>query len=320
MLTLVRHGESVWNKKNLFTGWTDVELTENGVTEAIHSGELLRARNQRYTLGYTSFLQRATQTYSYIIKELEKASGFNNVLNAPRQSWRLNERHYGRLQGLNKAETAEKYGKERVHEWRRSFATPPPASDKPNVGVDGKIEAYAQARGPIVDRLQDDLLRNNDSDSNIQAQLEYLRGLGLFTDLDEADYAHYSSAVRNLRNKAPLTSKQADIIDQGDEYKLVRGESLQMTEARVKKWLRREYLRWADNENILIVAHGNSLRALIKTLENISDQDIPKLNLPTGSPILYELDGLAVLKKENALGDEEMKARAKKVAEQTSKK
>ena len=320
LLTLVRHGESKWNLENLFTGWTDVALTETGVSEAVHSGEMLLQRGQRYTLGYTSFLQRASLTYSYIVKELQKGSGFNPGLLDPRQSWRLNERHYGRLQGLNKAQTCEVYGKEQVTEWRRSFAVPPPMATSANEVIEQKIRAYSSTRAPILENLKRDLQGLYSSVSEISCQMEYLRGLGVFSDLSESDYAQYTSGVYNLYNGAALTAEQVAIIDQLEEYKEVRGESLQMTEARVKKWLRREYLRWGPDENVLIVAHGNSLRALIKTLEKISDAEIPKLNIPTGSPILYELDGLSVLDKVHALGEEEVKERARKVAMQASKK
>ena len=319
-VTLVRHGESTFNQKNMFTGWTDAELTENGISEAIRAGELLLQRGQRYTLGYTSFLKRASATYSHIVKELEKGEGFNPELLQPRLSWRLNERHYGSLQGLNKAETCEKYGKEQVQVWRRSFDVPPPLSTKPNVEVDCKIAKHNQTSPPILDSLKQDLHDGYSSSSEISSQLQYLRQVGVFNDLNEGQFAQYCSGISKLYNNVKISSEEERILDNSQEYKEVRGESLKMTQIRMKKWLRREYLRWTPGENVLIVAHGNLLRALMQTLEWNSGKEIPKLNLFTGAPILYELDGLAVLTKMYPVGEEEFEKRAKKAAEKMNKR
>ena len=314
-LTLVRHGESTFNQKNMFTGWTDVELTEQGVSEAIRAGELLLQRGQRYTLGYTSFLKRASATYSHIVKELEKGEGFNPELLQPRLSWRLNERHYGSLEGLNKAETSEKFGKEQVQLWRRSFDVLPPPSTKPNVDVDNKIALHNQTASPILDGLKQDLQGSYSSTSEIVCQLQYLRQVKVFSDLDKHHFAQYCSGVSKLYNNVEITSEEQQILDQDDQYKQVRGESQKMAQDRVKKWLRREYLRWAPGENVLIVAHGNLLRALMQTLEWNSEKEIPKLNLFTAAPILYELDGLEVSTKMYPVGEEEFEQRARMEAE-----
>jgi 2,3-bisphosphoglycerate-dependent phosphoglycerate mutase len=212
---LLRHGESVWNKENRFTGWTDVDLSETGREEAARAGRLMRAEGLTFDVAYTSVLKRAIRTCWMALDELD-------LLWIPvHRNWRLNERHYGALQGLDKAETAAAHGDEQVKIWRRSYDVPPPAltSDDP--------------RHPARDRR--------------------------YAALPPADL--------------PLT------------------ESLKDTVARFLPY-------WDDTiapaihggQRVLIAAHGNSLRALVKYLDKISDQDIIELNIPTGVPLVYELD------------------------------
>jgi 2,3-bisphosphoglycerate-dependent phosphoglycerate mutase len=214
-LVLLRHGESVWNKENRFTGWTDVDLSENGSVEAQNAGRLIKAEGLTFDVAYTSVLKRAIRTCWITLDELD-------LLWIPvHRHWRLNERHYGALQGLNKAETAAQHGDEQVKIWRRSYDVPPPAltPDDP--------------RHPARDRR--------------------------YASLPPADL--------------PLT------------------ESLKDTVARFLPY-------WDDTiapaihsgQRVLIAAHGNSLRALVKYLDKISDQDIIELNIPTGVPLVYELD------------------------------
>lgn len=214
-VVLVRHGESVWNQENRFTGWTDVDLTEKGVHEAIKAGEVLKSLPYEIDIAFTSVLKRAIKTLDYILAE-------NDLLWVPvRKSWKLNERHYGALQGLNKQETAEKYGEEQVKLWRRSYDVPP-------LPITAEDERYPK----------------ND------------RRYGLLTE-----------------QEIPL------------------GESLKDTIARVVPYWEAEIVPHIKaGEHVLVVAHGNSLRALMKVLENISDEDIVDLNIPTAVPILYELD------------------------------
>ncbi len=209
-LVLVRHGESVWNLENKFTGWTDVDLSENGINEAIEAGKVLKEKGYTFDIAYTSVLKRANRTLDYILNELE--------LNIPiYRSWHLNERHYGALQGLNKQETAIKYGDEQVHIWRRSYDVQPPA------------------------------LEDNDE--------RYLSMLN--------DYTEY----------VPHTECLKDTIERVIPY-----------------WENEILPKLKDNKKIIIVAHGNSLRGLIKYLDNISDEEIVKLEIETGNPICYELD------------------------------
>lgn len=214
-LVLIRHGESEWNKLNLFTGWTDVDLTEKGHQEATTAGELLAKDGYHFDVAYTSVLKRAIHTLWHVLDGIDQ--DYLPVI----KDYRLNERHYGALQGLNKAETAEKYGEEQVHLWRRSFDVAPPA-------------------------LEADDKRN------------------------PANQAMYSTI---------------------DKSALPLCESLKDTIARVVPYFNAEIApRIKAGENILIVAHGNSLRALVKYLDNISDTDIAGLNIPTGVPLVYELD------------------------------
>ena len=210
-LVLVRHGQSKWNLENKFTGWTDVELSDKGIEEAIEAGKVLKEKGFTFDIAYTSVLKRANDTLDYILKEL----GEEDI--PIYKTWRLNERHYGALQGLNKQETAEKYGDEQVHEWRRSYDIKPPA-------LDSEDERY----------------------------------------------------------KA--------MIGQYDEY-IPHTECLKDTVERVIPYWNTEIKKsLMEGKKVIIAAHGNSLRGLIKYLDNISDEDIVKLELETGNPICYELD------------------------------
>lgn len=212
-LILCRHGQSDWNLKNLFTGWTDVDLTEKGREEALAAGRLLHALDYDIDIAYTSVLRRAIRTLWIMLDEMQRM--WIPVV----RDWRLNERHYGALQGLNKAETSAKYGDEQVHIWRRSYAIPPP---------------------PL--------------------------------DLD--DERHPSHDVR-----------YAGIAD------LPATESLATTLDRVLPcWNDVIAPQLRDGRNVLIAAHGNSLRALVKMLDNVSSEEITEFNIPTGIPLAYDLD------------------------------
>jgi len=229
-LVLVRHGESEWNKENRFTGWTDVDLSERGIREAHDAGKVLRENRFCFEMTYTSYLKRAIKTLNIILEDMDQ------MWLPVKKSWRLNEKHYGSLQGLNKAETAEKYGDEQVLVWRRSYDVPPAPLDA------------ADPRNPRLDPRY--------------------AGIG---------------------EEAPLT------------------ESLKETVARmIPYWEEeiRESLKQYDQ--VLVAAHGNSLRAVIKVLKNISDQDIVSLNLPTGIPYVFEFDDDLNLLKDYFLGDPEV--------------
>ena len=214
-LVLIRHGESAWNLENRFTGWKDVDLSPKGIEEAKAAGKILKEMNLVFDVAYTSYLKRAIKTLNIVLEEMDE-------LYIPvYKSWRLNERHYGALQGLNKAETAKKYGDEQVHIWRRSFDIAPPSIDKDS-------EYY-----PKSDRRYADL-----PDSEI-----------------------------------PL------------------GESLKDTIARVLPYWHSDISKsLQEGKNVIVAAHGNSLRALIKYLLNISNEDILNLNLVTGKPMVFEID------------------------------
>ena len=214
-LVLIRHGESAWNLENRFTGWKDVDLSPKGIEEAKAAGKILKEMNLVFDIAYTSYLKRAIKTLNIVLEEMDE-------LYIPvYKSWRLNERHYGALQGLNKAETAKKYGDEQVHIWRRSFDIAPPSIDKDS-------EYY-----PKSDRRYADL-----PDSEI-----------------------------------PL------------------GESLKDTIARVLPYWHSDISKsLQEGKNVIVAAHGNSLRALIKYLLNISNEDILNLNLVTGKPMVFEID------------------------------
>jgi len=214
-LILLRHGESQWNALNLFTGWVDVDLSEKGVKEAKRGGELLKEKNLIPDSLHTSVLNRAIKTSELALE----TAGIKEI--PTKRSWRLNERHYGALQGLNKKDTLEKYGEEQFMLWRRSYDVPPPPID-PN-------DKYAQ---------------NNDPK---------------YKDMQTSDI--------------PLTECLKDVVKRVIPY-----------------WQESIVPELESGKTVLVVAHGNSLRALIKYLENISDEDIAKLNLPTGIPLLYRLD------------------------------
>ncbi len=242
-LVLVRHGESIWNLENKFTGWTDVDLSDKGIEEAKEAGRLLKENGFTFDIAYTSVLKRANHTLDYILEELK--------LDIPiYKSWRLNERHYGALQGLNKAETAKKYGEEQVKIWRRSYDVCPPALSEDD------------PRNPA---LQD--------------------------------------AYKKIDKKLlPLTESLAITVDRVVPF----------FNEKIKPLLN-------DNKNVIIAAHGNSLRALVKYLEKISDEDIINLNIPTGVPLVYELDDYYKVVSKRYLGDEEeIKAKMNKVAKQGS--
>jgi len=214
-LVLLRHGESTWNQENRFTGWTDVDLTERGVEEARRAGRLLKDEGFEFDLAYTSVLKRAIRTLWIVLDELDE------MWIPVHRSWRLNERHYGALQGLNKAETAKRYGEGQVMTWRRSYNTPPPA-------------------------LEDGDERLPDSDPRYAA------------------------------------------LAQGE---IPRTECLEDTVARfLPYWNDTIAPRVREGKRVIIAAHGNSLRALVKYLDDVSDEDIVGLNIPTGVPLVYELD------------------------------
>lgn len=214
-LVIVRHGESLWNLENKFTGWTNVALSEKGIKEAHDAGKLLKSKNYKFDVAYTSLLKRAKDTLTYILEELNE----NNI--EIKESYKLNERHYGALQGLNKDETRKKYGEEQVKLWRRSMFVKPPALS-----------------------LLDERYPGNDS---------------LYKNIDKKDL--------------PTTENLDDTIKRVIDY----------WNSDIKKDL-------LNNKNVIIVAHGNSLRALIKYLDKISDEDIMNIEIPTGKPICYELD------------------------------
>jgi 2,3-bisphosphoglycerate-dependent phosphoglycerate mutase len=245
-LVLVRHGQSTWNLENRFTGWTDVGLTEQGVAEAHEAGLLLREGGYDFDVAYTSVLKRAIKTLWIVMEELELE--WLPVYRA----WQLNERHYGALQGLNKAEMAEKYGQEQVHIWRRSYDIPPPA-------------------------------------------------------LESTDERH----PRFDRRYAALTPDQ-----------LPATESLKITLERVLPyWHMVLAPAVMSGQRVLVAAHGNSMRALVKYLDGISDEEIPGLNIPTGVPLVYELDEDLKPIRHYYLGDpEEAAKKAAAVANQAKAK
>jgi len=226
-LILLRHGESIWNFENRFTGWTDVGLSKNGEEEAKKAGVLLRENDLNIDLAYTSFLKRSILTYKLCSNELRKNI---DVIS----DWRLNERHYGSLQGLNKLETSLKYGKDQVHIWRRSYNISPPKLSE------------SDKRHPKYDKLYKDI----------------------------------------------------------DPKNLPSGESLKDTLNRVQPlWLNNILPLVRKGGNIMIVAHGNSLRAIVKILKNISNNDIVKLNIPTGVPYVFELSDEFEILYDYYLGD-----------------
>ena len=214
-LVIIRHGQSIWNLENKFTGWTDVDLSENGIKEAKEAGKILKSKNYKFDIAYTSLLKRAQDTLKYILEELDET----NI--EIKESYKLNERHYGALQGLNKDETRKKYGDEQVKLWRRSMFIKPPALSLDDERYPGKDIKYK--------------------------------------DLNKEDL--------------PTTENLQDTINRVIDY----------WNTDIKKDL-------LNNKNVIIVAHGNSLRGLIKYLDNVSDEEIMNIELPTGRPICYELD------------------------------
>ena len=214
-LVLLRHGESEWNKENRFTGWTDVDLSEQGQVEAQQAGKLLKAEGYSFDIAFTSVLKRAIRTLWIVLDELD-------LMWIPvERSWRLNERHYGALQGLNKAETATRYGEAQVHLWRRSYDTRPPALAKTDPRYPGHDPRYQH--------------------------------------LNETDL--------------PLTECPKETVERFLPY-----------------WHTTLAPTVRAGQKVIIVAHGNSLRALVKYLDQISDADIVSLDIPTGIPLVYELD------------------------------
>ena len=245
-LVLLRHGESVWNLKNIFTGWTDVGLSDKGVQEARSAGPVLKKEGFTFDLAYTSVLKRAISTLWLVLEEMD-------LMWIPvYRSWRLNERHYGALQGLNKLETVQKYGQEQVLVWRRSYDTPPPSLEESDQRFPGNDPRYKDLKA----------------------------------------------------NELPLTECLKDTVDRFLPY-----------------WHKTIVPTLKEGKRVIIAAHGNSLRALIKYLDDVSDQDIVKLNIPTGIPLIYELDQNLKPLKHYYLGDPEaIKKAIDSVEKQTKKK
>ena len=227
-LVLLRHGESTWNKENRFTGWTEVDLSEKGIAEAKTAGKYLKENGFVFDIAFTSVLNRAIRTLWLVQEEME-------LLWIPVQrSWRLNERHYGALQGLNKAETAAKYGEEQVHLWRRSYDIQPPA-----------------------------------------------------LEINDPRYPGYEARYKNLAEKdIPRTECLKDTVMRFLPY-----------------WHDTIAPAVKSGQRVIIAAHGNSLRALVKYLDNISDDDIVGMNIPTGMPLVYELDDNLMPRRNYYLGD-----------------
>lgn len=214
-MVLLRHGQSLWNKNNKFTGWTDVDLSVRGIREAHSAGQVLRRRGYKFDIAFTSLLKKSIRTLWIVLDEMD-------LMWIPIEtSWRLNERHYGVLQGLNKSATAKRFGEEQVHAWRRSYAARPPLlkkSDRRYPGKDPKYKGHDTDELPLGESLQDTCRR----------VMKYW----------------YSSIVPSIRS----------------------------------------------GKNVLVVAHGNSLRSLVKHLDNLSNNVVETLNIPTGIPLVYELD------------------------------
>jgi len=233
-IVFLRHGESVWNRENRFTGWTDVDLSAAGLEEARAAGRLLAAEGLDFDIAYTSVLKRAIRTLWLALDEMDR------LWMPVEKSWRLNERHYGALQGLNKAETAAKFGEAQVLAWRRSYDTPPPAlapGDARDAAADPRYAGLARAEVPLTECLKDTVARV----------------LPYWNDV-------IAPAVR-------------------------------------------------AGHRVLVAAHGNSMRALVKHLDRVSDADIVGLNIPTGVPLLYELDAQLRPLGRRYLGDAEEVAR-----------
>ena len=241
-LVLLRHGESQWNLENRFTGWTDVSLTDIGISEANFSGKQLLELNLQIKSVYTSLLKRASETTNIV----------SDIINFPKSKisydWRLNERHYGALQGLNKSETAAEYGEEQVHIWRRSYDIPPP-----------------------------------------------------FLEIDDSRHPRFDNKFNNIDGVLPLGESLKDVVDRLEPF-----------------WI--EYVKFItqDKGNHLIIAHSNSLRAIIKVLDKLSNEEIMSVNIPTGVPLVYTLDAsnLTVLHKEYLIDDDELRKKQDLVANQ----
>lgn len=244
-LVLIRHGESEWNKLNLFTGWTDVDLSEKGHSEAIQAGKLLKEEGYDFDVCYTSYLKRAIHTLNHVLDEMDR-----NWLPV-HKSWKLNERHYGALQGLNKSETAEKYGEEQVKIWRRSFDVKPPVLSE-----------------------------------------------------DDERAPKNQAMYRDVTETLPLT------------------ESLETTIERVVPYFENVIRKDMEaGKRVVIAAHGNSLRALVKYFDNLSSEEIMGVNIPTGVPLVYEFDENMKPVKHYYLGDQSaIEAKMKAVANQGAKK
>jgi 2,3-bisphosphoglycerate-dependent phosphoglycerate mutase len=228
-LVLLRHGESTWNRENRFTGWVDVGLTEQGQAEARAAGELLRREGFVIDVAFTSVLRRAIKTLWIALEEMDR------MWIPVRHSWRLNERHYGALQGLNKAETAAKFGEAQVKIWRRAYDTPPPALSENDARLIGSDPRYAELESSVV----------------------------------------------------PKTECLKDVVSRFLPY-----------------WHEAITPAIRSGHRVIIVAHGNSLRALVKYLDEVSDQDIVDLNIPTGQPLVYELNDKLQPIRHYYLGDE----------------
>lgn len=241
-LVLLRHGESTWNEENRFTGWTDVDLTERGRAEARRAGRLLKEEGFQFDFAYTSVLKRAIRTLWIVLDELDQ------MWVPVTRSWRLNERHYGALQGLNKAQTAKEYGEEQVLAWRRSYDTPPPMLENGDARFPGSDVRYA--------------------------------------DLDAGD--------------------------------IPRSECLKDTVERVLPyWQETIVPQVRAGKRVIITAHGNSLRALVKYLDEVSEADIVNVNIPTGVPLVYELDDSLTPIGSRYLGDaDEVRKAMRSVANQ----
>ena len=245
-LVLVRHGESEWNKLNLFTGWMDVDLSEKGHEEAKSAGQLLKAEGYDFDICYTSYLKRAIHTLNHILDEMDRA--WLPVI----KSWKLNERHYGALQGLNKSETAEKYGEDQVKIWRRSFDVKPPALEETD-----ERSAVNQA---------------------------------MFRNVDRKDLPACESLETTIERAVPYFN---EVIRKDMEA----------------------------GKRVIIAAHGNSLRALVKYFDNLSADEIIGVNIPTGTPLVYEFDDDFKVIRHYYLGDQEaLTAKMEAVANQGKKK
>ncbi|MCR4656884.1 MAG: 2,3-diphosphoglycerate-dependent phosphoglycerate mutase [Lachnospiraceae bacterium] len=241
-LVLVRHGESEWNKLNLFTGWHDVDLSEKGHEEAMQGGRILKEEGYDFDVAYTSYLKRAIHTLNHILDEMDR--NWIPVIKA----WQLNERHYGALQGLNKSETAEKYGEDQVKIWRRSFDVKPPA---------------LEPESPEAPRNQE-----------------------MFRNVDKSVLPLHESLETTIERAVPYFNEV------------------------IKKDMQ-------AGKRVIIAAHGNSLRALVKYFDNISDEDIIGVNIPTGVPLVYEFDDNFNAVNHYYLGDQEaLKAKMEAVANQ----